>query len=370
MKKYFLSYAIVAALVITPVATVLFPPGGGILTDEQRSRATFPDPPKNGRNRNIKRYFIQVDKFIADNLPFRGLLLSFGSGLSSAIGESQDFNTAFKGKENWLFLGNKYANTLDKLQGRLELDEKNLEKGLEKYLRLSSLARKKGADFGVLICPDKSTVYPEYLPVVIYPASKRYIAPGLAALRELDIKVYDSTDALLQSKNKGLLYFRTDSHWNLLGAACALSGFLDYLALPPLRWHDLSPGPQYHGDIIPLGGYRNLPVSEGDNYVLTWREPFEIRLKYGDEDSIATGERQLSFEELKNGVSIYNSKATTNLTAWIYGDSYTQNLSPFLNSVFKEIHYRHYDFFLQDSQNPQLPHPDIILLITVERMFM
>lgn len=370
MKKFILSFAIVAALVITPVATVLLPPDGDTLVDEQRSRADFPEIPKNTRNRSIKRYFNQIDKFIADNLPFRGLLLTFASGISGAIGTSQDFNTAFKGKENWLFLGNKHANILDKLQGRLVLDESSIGRGLEKYLRLSALAREKGADFSVLICPNKSTVYPEFLPVVVYPASKRYIAPGLAALREHGVKVYDATDVLLRSKNKGLLYYRTDSHWNLLGAASALSGLLDYLELPPLRGYDLSPGSNYLGDIIPLGDYRNVPVSAGDNYVLSWRETFKIRVKYGSEDFIAAGERQISFEELKNGVSIYNAQATTDLTAWIYGDSFIQNLSPFLDSVFKQIHYRHYDFFLQDSQDPQLPRPDIILLITVERMFM
>lgn len=150
-------------------------------------------------------------------------------------------------------------------------------------------------------------------------------------LREHNINVFDPTDNLKQKKNEGLLYFRTDTHWNYLGTKIAFEAFLDEFHIGEFPDVKLIPSKEYIGDLISIGGYKNFPLELGDNFI-----------------------PQLNGE-----------KKVDHKTILVFG------------AMFKEVYFKKYrDIAISRSDLPQLAEyikslgkVDIVLWIQVERIF-
>jgi len=347
MNKFCISCLLAALLFVVPLA-VFIAPDMGRLENEGRWRAAFPAMPSRLRYSDIIRFFRRFDAFFTDHFPLRASLLAPSIALHEAVGGNLNIDQCYRGKENWLFLGNSHGRCVDKLQGRVILAGDNLKRQTEVYGKIRDAAESCGAEFFIFIGPNKSSIYPEYLPPVVAPAQRRFISPLLDAINEAGIQVYDPTALLIGAKSTGLLYYRTDTHWNLRGAYEAFAGFREYAglpALPPLSITAAAPV-AFH-DLARMGGYTNFPVSTGDNFTLTWSAPLTLH---------------------EEGGLITNTHATSNKTAWVFGDSFVGALRPYITATFKEVRFFGHDAFeaAVASQNPK---PDIMLWIIVERNF-
>ena len=346
MNKFILSCLITVLLFIVPLA-VFFTPDRGNLEIERRQIAAFPDFPSKLRSRYVKKYFHRIDEFFADHFPLRTSLLMLSMELHEVAGDSLDTDKCYRGKENWLFLGNSYAHCVDKLQGSVTLSSDSLKCQTKEYEEIHDAAKNCGAEFFIFIGPNKSSIYPEYLPPVIVPGQRRFIVPLLDTLNDAGINVYDPTARLIAKKNEGLLYYRTDTHWNAKGAYEAFEGFRKWAVLPPLPPFSLTGVSPHYGDLVNLGGYKKFPLSAGDAFALEW---------------------DISPDLHKEGSFTTNAEAVSDKKAWIFGDSFAEALEPYLTATFKEVHFfKHGDF--QTVVSSQLPKPDFILWIIVERNF-
>ncbi len=70
---------------------------------------------------------------------------------------------------------------------------------------------------------------------------------------------------------------------------------------------------------------------------------------------------------------VSNKNALCDKRVWILGDSFTEGLNPFIQAVFREVHYKgHYEkkmgSVLQELSETNAP-PDLILVVHVERSF-
>lgn len=72
----------------------------------------------------------------------------------------------------------------------------------KEYEEIHDAAKNCGAEFFIFIGPNKSSIYPEYLPPVIVPGQRRFIAPLLDTLNDAGIKAYDPTARLIAKKMK------------------------------------------------------------------------------------------------------------------------------------------------------------------------
>jgi hypothetical protein len=140
--------------------------------------------------------------------------------LAAGLGISLAPRRAVVGKAGWLFLGDQYA------QG---LSAKRRSAGPADAATAQRIALAEGAwqrwllargvrSFRVLVCADKDSIYPEFLPDWARAAADPPIG---ALLQAADPHiVVDTRPALrLAHDRAGVpLYFRTDSHWNALGA--------------------------------------------------------------------------------------------------------------------------------------------------------
>jgi len=352
------------------LAIILYPEKNTVLVGENRKQAQFPTVPKHITSSNIKEYFKGIDSFATDRFPGRLFLIHLATTMTTRVlKDNLDTDKCYKGKDGWLFLGNSYASTIDKLTGRLVLNQAELEKKRQIYSARNDTCKSLGIEYALFIGPSKSTIYPEYLPTTIKPAAVRYITPLYYELKKRDVTVYDPTPVLVAAKNNGLLYFRSDTHWNILAGSVAFSGFTAQMHWPPLPPHSFQPGPLHSGDLVIIGGLQKSYVPRpGDSYNLLWDTPVTIE-RIEANGGRATVQNN-NYGPYPPGGDIYNAQAVTNRTAWIFCDSFGAALYPYLNAMFKETRYFYAAPVDWEKQiRAADKKPDIIIEIITERSF-
>jgi hypothetical protein len=259
-----------------------------------------------------------------------------------AVGSSLSW---YRGKDDWLFLGNAYDDGVAKVKLSIRPKAEKVAEVKQVFSLATQAAHHHGAKIALILGPDKTSIYPEFLPEVITPSPIRYSAFFLNELRTIErLTVYDPSADLLTAKNtEGLLYWRTDTHWNAKGAYLAYVGLMKHLSLP---YVDLSfkQGEVRPGDLIGISKLKDFPIRPDDHWEALWT-------KLGDS----------------------GSKALVPLHIWVVGDSFTEGLKDYLNASFAQVHYLgHWDQKLKTlpQELEQAPKkPDLILVVRVERSF-
>ncbi len=346
MNKFFISRSLVA-LTFAVFLAAFIAPNTEKLEGERRRIAAFPEAPSKIRSISVKKFFKDVDAFFTDRFPLRSYALSLSISLQDAGGGSMDMNKCYKGKENWLFLGNSYGRCVDKLQGAIGLSGNTLKLYTAEYKKKNDAAKKHGIDFFVFIGPNKSSIYPEYLPPVVIPARRRFIAPLVDSLSKSGVQVYDPTERLFAAKADCLLYYRTDTHWNARGAYEAFADFGKRAGLPAPPILSFEEAPARRGDLVDIGGYTTFPLSAGDNFTAHW----SVTPALHEKDGLIT-----------------NARAVSEKTAWVFGDSFTEALSPYITATFKAVRFFSHGEF-KAAMSSGHSKPDMILWIIVERNF-
>ncbi len=112
----------------------------------------------------LRAYFLAVERFVADRLPFREEFLRVQVAVNRAFGKFINPEVVVMGKEGWIFLGNTFDRGIDKYRGIVRFERRQLE-AFGQYFRETSLAlQRQGVPFLLVVVPDKHSVYPEFLP--------------------------------------------------------------------------------------------------------------------------------------------------------------------------------------------------------------
>jgi hypothetical protein len=216
--------------------------------------------------------------------------------------------------------------------------------GMAGQLRgMRDLVRSRGAKLVIAICPDKHTVYPEYLPAHLRPS------PGtLSRLDQFwaiasqldDLPLIDMRPLLQQAKSSTQLYYPGDTHWNWRAGYLAYRAIAEALstqdphrpiaAVSNLQWHL---GPARVGDLVLLMG---IPAIGGD---LDWLPEF---------------------------VSVPGRHGKL----LVIGDSFSEYVRPFLAAHFDQVKFVTATVLIRTVLSPQLldaEKPDVILVESVER---
>jgi len=144
------------------------------------------------------------------------------------------------GHDGWLFLGDQYEQTLSVDRRPPTAAEMELGKqiGAAASAWDAYLSAKGVKLFRVMIGPNKGTIYPEHMPEWARPSSPNATDALLAGTGE--ILYVDLRAPLLEAKSiqSSDLYYKTDTHWNNLGAGIAFRAFAQQVgaAAPDLRW--------------------------------------------------------------------------------------------------------------------------------------
>lgn len=148
-------------------------------------------------------------------------------------------NLTVIGRDGWLYLGDGFEETLSVTRRQatpmdvataVQIDAAS--RAWARWLQLRSVRSYK-----IMIGPNTSSVYPEFLPDWVQPAADSVTK---ALLAQVSDQIYvDSQASLLKARSRYPveLYYKTDTHWNKLGAWIAFRAFSEQLAVadPALR---------------------------------------------------------------------------------------------------------------------------------------
>jgi hypothetical protein len=135
-------------------------------------------------------------------------------------------DSVVEGKDRWFFY--RLDNAIRNYQNLDIFTEKELKENLENLKKMNEWCKANNMKFYYYIAPDKHKIYGEYMTFVpkSYPDSRSRAALWADYIRKhSDIKVIYPLDELKKQKDKDLLYYKSDSHWNKLG------GYYGYLEL-------------------------------------------------------------------------------------------------------------------------------------------
>jgi hypothetical protein len=251
---------------------------GGL--DEKRALAERPQGPR------ISRDFLAQapaqaqawEKYFGDHFGLRKLLVGSYRLLTFEVLRMSPHPAVVVGRSDgerrWLFYDAGVARDgmgLDSVRGLAPYTPSALARVMAEVRHVDALVRARGAKLVIVICPDKQTVYPEYLP-----ASRRP-APGAvsrleqfwrAAGRLRGVSILDLRPMLHEAKTQQQLYYPSDTHWNPRGVILSYQATMHALAaLDPtytavtddqIRWLPL---PDRVGDLTTLMG---VPLIGGD----------------------------------------------------------------------------------------------------------
>ena len=288
------------------------------------------------------------------------------SGLEHRIGSSSRW---YEGKGDWLFLGNSYDDTVAKLKLSIEPSDQTISNEIARFRVLAEQGSGVGTKIALLIGPNKSSIYSEYLPNEIKPSSIRYVSYFTDHLSSVDnLEMPDPTETLLRAKaEEGLLYWRTDTHWNQKGSYLAFSAMMERLDLKYPQIHFELSG-EHKGDLIDISSLYDFAIHNDDNW---------------NQSDLIDGSVEIVADPNQRDPSVFlgtnwkgtvrNEQGLNDLVVWVVGDSFLNAVKPYLNASFSNIKYLgHWSSTIDElptilSESDEKP--DLVLIVKVERSF-
>jgi len=284
----------------------------------------------------------------------KGFEYEFGSSLSW-----------YEGKQDWLFLGNAYNDTVAKLKLGIVPSDSEIEATKEILSNIAKVGAQSNTKVILIVGPNKSSIYSEYLPDELLPSTKKYSSFFLDNLKDVpNLTVYNPTDDLLNSKkNEGILYWMTDTHWNNKGAFLAYSGFSKLLGLP-VPQVEFQHSSTHSGDLIGISKLKDFPLHAEDNWDVVWKnKPVWTENEIPGEQKTAFGSAAVAS----------NQNPLSTKYVWVVGDSFSGALKQYFNATFKEVRYvGHWSDKLKNLPADLAKadkKPDMIIIVRVERSF-
>jgi hypothetical protein len=213
-----------------PTAKNIFHISGNPHLQEKRKLAQ-----KNGiRFDSLAEYLRRYTDYYNDNFAFRDFLTYTGNLLKLKLFGVSPVPKVIVGKEGWLFQARKNKDPGDAgyFPSIQPFTTSELEEWRKKLGQRHQWLARRGIYYLLIPVPDKSTIYPEFLPDSLRPFYRDSRLDQLVDYLEKHstIPVLDLRKALLAAKKESVIYYKTDSHWNEYGACIAYGEIIKHLA--------------------------------------------------------------------------------------------------------------------------------------------
>ena len=149
---------------------------------------------------------------------FRQNLIRWHTKLvGEALGKSSS-QRVLEGKDGWLFLGE--SGTVEDYRGLLPFTPQQLEHWQAALESRRDWLARRGIHYLFVVCPDKHTIYSEYMPERINRVHPQTRLNQLVQhmKQHSDLEILDLRPALMALKSKHLCYQPQDTHWNGIAA--------------------------------------------------------------------------------------------------------------------------------------------------------
>ena len=193
---------------------------------EYRSLAPFPTLVDEDDGLNLD-FAGEFEAWLGDHFAFRSAAVRANALANYRLLHTSVNDDVIAGRDGWLY----YADTVPDYTGEGRLAEAELDRMVENLGAMSESLAARGARLCIAVIPDKSTIYPQYMPGR-YPrrADGGNIPRLRAACAGLSATWIDLVQPLEDAAMSGApVYYQTDTHWNALGACVAADAILKAL---------------------------------------------------------------------------------------------------------------------------------------------
>lgn len=195
---------------------------------ENRRPAAFPAVAAEGLVTG--KFFAALDRFLADNLPWRDRAVGAYAGVDHELLGGSTNPDVIIGRDDWLF----YIRELR------PACRSSASEVLAQIDQLAAAAAGRGQQFRFQVAPDKHAAYPDRLPPEIspgQPCTDRQRAGMQAGMAQRPTVAIDAWGPILAERRADPAaqhYWREDSHWTAAGAMPAIEALVESLA--PGTW--------------------------------------------------------------------------------------------------------------------------------------
>lgn len=343
---------------LTAFFIILFLPMSHIDNSEvsqKENRTLYKFKPLINKNGKINYNFGKdIDLFFQDRFFLRKDLIKLHYNFY-IINKNLRTKKVIKGKDNWLFHGIPSAINMYKKENLFSQDE--LKKAANLLSKYDEYCKKHNKKFYFYIAPSKSMVYSEFYNETIRPKKENSISLAYQLISYLkentDVKVIYPREELIKNKDKGLLYWTTDTHWNEYGAYIGYKVLMDEInkdikssaKLNTLTVNKFVEVQEESGDMN-----NNLPKILRVKKFKTYTKPYVPKDKY-------------YCQQTQDATDIQNCKGKLNdKTLLMFRDSFTINLIPYLASTYKQSKY----IWQTDVDFNLMPSADYVIFEIVE----
>lgn len=246
-----------------------------------------------------------------------------------------------KGKDRWLFYRSVTdGNPIADYERTNEYSEDEMNHIVKEALATQNEIEKRGAKFQLLIIPNKSNIYTEYMPDYFKHSEISRTDTLVNRLHESGVNVVSPKTELLSSHGDRQLYYSYDTHWNQQGAYIAVKKTL-------ARW-DI--------DIPDLDERMVTSTYLKDGYHYCARDDLAemsyLRSVFTDDrEYVVDGTAKIDWavfeaEQESNQISkLVNENAPIKAKLMLVGDSFRSAMVPALCEIFEEVYVIHRNFF-------------------------
>jgi alginate O-acetyltransferase complex protein AlgJ len=163
-----------------------------------------------------------LEKQLDHKLPIRSTSIAFANTIRYQLfgGSGEQVRT---GKEDWLFIAEELKFEGPNVRSKVELDTAAaLNTRIDLVSGLAKRLEAQGVKLVVALVPDKARLYADKLKSADYPSYNqlRY-QTAFDALQKNGITTVNLLQAMAPMAKQKEIYYRTDTHWNQIGAAIA-----------------------------------------------------------------------------------------------------------------------------------------------------
>lgn len=344
----------------------LLRPAPQALAFENRAVASWPEQPSDWQE--ALEWPSRFEAWFADRALGRESALSIARTLLFEIANRAPTDLVLMGRDGFLFFKGENALAFD----RLHLSPQGYDAAARETLRTEFARRTRwfadqGIPYYLVVVPEKFTVYDDAVP--------RRFGSGAPVKHleqvEAELSGFDNflslRPALRRAKQRGLVYYRTDSHWNGRGAQV---GYLALIEMLRQRWPLLQPrahlvppeGDDYYvQDLANMIGRPQLGVPERQDMAAFYAPGRDVPARATWMKDRSTPEYPRDWAEER----WQSAQPDLDLKALFIRDSTSVPLRPTLAEHFRESVFLTTHRF--DKQTVLREDPDLVVEIIVER---
>ncbi len=245
--------AVLALMLLIPVLCINWKPEQISLIENRPLAEPVP------LTQGVSNFMTGLDQSLNDRIGFREEMVSCYNRMNVELFRTGNDNVIL-GKDGWLF----YKDELPDYTGKTA-DPAVADYYVQILVALDQKCKERGTQFVFMPCPNKSSVYAQYMPDTIRKADVTLLDMILERLEDTDVVVICPKEAMIADSEKQELYMRLDTHWNSYGAKYALDDLVDALGLPE-KTFSVSGSYIYGGDLlnmlaVPTVGSRSVYAS-------------------------------------------------------------------------------------------------------------